>query len=242
MKGKKVRLGFIFGFILCMMLSTTVFAQKFNLTNRAGKWKEVTANPQGTDIFFLNKKEKGNIVFSLEINAKNLSSKSIRAIVIPHDIYVRVKQSRSIYDTVTKKANLADKSIVLKATDHYIRTNAATGIKRPVLVVSYSGFESGEKYRVFFNDKTVYAKSLKVAKTKKVKKGKTFTVVKSAKPESAKNMFGWVDGVIFKTSNKKIVSVENESGLLKARKKGTATITMKCYKTGKTYKCRVTVK
>ena len=227
---KKLGLLSLLMLVFCMMFSSMAFAKNYDLTKKNGKWKTIVANASGQDVIFLNKKEKGNIRVSLEVNAKDLQGKEIRALITPQKIYKKVKKSNSIYD-----------SILAKPTDHYIRTSGITMIKNPVLVLSYTGFSNGETYRVFVNDKTVYAKSLKIAESKKVKKGKFFKIVKSSKPK--KSYFGgFADGVIFTSSNKKVVSVETEAGLFKARKKGTAIITAKCFATGKTYKCRVTVK
>ena len=238
---KKLGLLSLLMLVFCMMFSSMAFAKNYDLTKKNGKWKTIVANASGQDVIFLNKKEKGNIRVSLEVNAKDLQGKEIRALITPQKIYKKVKKSNSIYDSILAQPKYANESIVLRATDHYIRTSGITMIKNPVLVLSYTGFSNGETYRVFVNDKTVYAKSLKIAESKKVKKGKFFKIVKSSKPK--KSYFGgFADGVIFTSSNKKVVSVETEAGLFKARKKGTAIITAKCFATGKTYKCRVTVK
>ena len=66
-----------------------------------------------------------------------------------------------------------------------------------------------------------------------IKKGKKFTVKYKVTPSGANK------GVKWKSSNKKIATV-SKKGVIKAKKKGTAKITVKCGKAKKTIK--VTVK
>lgn len=80
----------------------------------------------------------------------------------------------------------------------------------------------------------VKVKSISVNKTKvSLKKGKTFQIVATKKYITA------LDKVTYKSSNKKVATVSSK-GKIKAKKKGKATITVKCGK--KTKKITVTVK
>jgi len=79
-------------------------------------------------------------------------------------------------------------------------------------------------------------KSIRLSSASLTMKGeeKKTLKVKSVKPSGASKKVSW------KSSDKKIVSV-SKKGVLTAKKKGTATITTKAVKGGKTAKCKVKV-
>ena len=88
--------------------------------------------------------------------------------------------------------------------------------------------------QVTVQKKAVQLKKISVNKTKvTLKKGKTFKIVATKSPITAQ------DKVTFKTNNKKVATV-NSKGVVKAKKAGKATITVKAGK--KTKKVTITVK
>ena len=240
---KKVTGVVLLSLVVSMLISSLAFAGEHDLTKKVGTWYSNYAQaPKGQDVYYLNRnKKKGNIVFSVEVNTNNLKNKRIRAAVMPENVYKVFRGNPAVLDAIKTIPMYYRQSIDLRAEDQYYRVSRASNIENPVLVVDYDKFQPGESLRVFYNDKTVYPTSLKVPKKKKVKKGQTFTIVKSAVPADAMH-FDEVDGVYFKSSKPKVVSVDSATGILKAKKKGKATITAICYKTGKKYKCKVTVK
>ena len=72
-----------------------------------------------------------------------------------------------------------------------------------------------------------------IAKKTRLKKGKTLTLKPAVTPLTS------LQKVTYKSSNKKVATVTSK-GVIRARKKGTAVITVKSGR--KTVKCRITVK
>ncbi|MBR1691675.1 MAG: Ig-like domain-containing protein [Lachnospiraceae bacterium] len=88
-------------------------------------------------------------------------------------------------------------------------------------------------FKVTVQKKKVVLKSIKVNATKKtLKVKKKFTIVVTKNPLTAQ------DKVTFKSSNKKVATVSSK-GVVTAKKKGKATITVKAGK--KTKKVKITV-
>ena len=116
------------------------------------------------------------------------------------------------------------------------RTGKLTALKKGTAVITVTtqkGAKASCKIKV--QSGKVSTKKLKLNKTYvELKKGKSFTVKYTRTPLTAS------DKVTYKTSNKKVATVSS-SGKIKAKKKGTATITVRSA-SGKTAKLKVKVK
>ncbi len=120
-------------------------------------------------------------------------------------------------DNKDKKADSADKYTSMKKSDTGHRYILLGHVDEPVATTkAVTG--------VSLNKKSAY-----------IVKGKTLTLKVTVKPKSATNQ-----KVTWKSSNKKVATV-NDKGVIKAIKKGTATITVTTKDGKKTAKCKVTV-
>ncbi len=138
--------------------------------------------------------------------------------------------------------NATNKNVVFESSDKKIASVDANGLIKAKKVGSTTVTVTTEDGRYTAKCKVKVTKQIKVTgvklnKTfKKLKKGKTYQLKAVVKPSNAT-----IKTVTYKSSNKKVATVSS-NGLVTAKKKGTATITVKT-KDGKyTAKCKITVK
>lgn len=128
-------------------------------------------------------------------------------------------------------------SIKYKSTNDGIATVSSTGVvktKASGKVTIIAETYNGKQATCTINVKKAPTKLLLNKKTKSIKHGSAFIL-------KAKFPSGQYSSIIkFTSSNKKIATVDSK-GIVKAKKKGTATITAKTFN-GKSAKCKITVK
>ena len=156
----------------------------------------------------------------LTMYPKQTNSK-IRVTLTPGDYITKWKSSNS---SIVRISRTTEKSCVL-------RSGSKTGKVR----ISYTT-KSGISNSI---EVTVQKKAVKtqkitgVAKSKTLKKGKSFTLKPVLTPRNS------TEKITYKSSNTKVATVSTK-GVIKAKKKGTAVITVKSG--SKSVKCKVTVK
>ena len=138
--------------------------------------------------------------------------------------------------------NATNKNVVFESSDKKIASVDANGLIKAKKVGSTTVTVTTEDGRYTARCKVKVTKQIKVTgvklkkTSKKLKKGKTYQLKAVVKPSNAT-----IKTVTYKSSNKKVATVSS-NGLVTAKKKGTATITVKT-KDGKyTAKCKITVK
>lgn len=137
---------------------------------------------------------------------------------------IGVKESVRLYPVFTP-SDAADQSVTYKSSNDKVASVTQGGViraKRKGNAVITLTSANQKTYRIKVTVKQAPKKVTLVAKTKTLKKGKTFQI--RAKLPSGSAAFG----IQYRSSNKKVASVD-EKGKVKARKKGSATITVKLY-------------
>ena len=137
---------------------------------------------------------------------------------------IGVKESVRLHPVFTP-SDAADQSVTYKSSNDKVASVTQGGVirakKKGNAVITLTSANQ-KTYRIKVTVKQAPKKVTLGAKTKTLKKGKTFQI--KAKLPSGSAAFG----IQYKSSNKKVVSVDAK-GKVKARKKGSATITVKLY-------------
>ncbi len=173
----------------------------------------------------------------------NLDSEEIESIKLKTEsIVLKVGESKTI--KLTTKPSDSKENVVFKSSKKKIAvvddSGVVTGKKAGTCEITVSN-EDGSIYDKCYvtvkSSKKVAVKSVKLSKKKlSLSVGSTYTLKVKIKPNSATNK-----KVVFKSSNKKIATVD-KNGKIKAKKKGTCIITVKTKDGKKTAKCKVKVK
>lgn len=204
----------------------------------------------GAEQAYITAKSPGTAQITLSYGSRVLASCQVTVRGTQSTVSYKVGLNASSLPMQVKKSTKALKVTSLQAGDSVKewkssnskvvkvdrRTGKLTALKKGTAVITVTtqkGAKASCKIKV--QSGKVSTKKLKLNKTYvELKKGKSFTVKYTRTPLTAS------DKVTYKTSNKKVATVSS-SGKIKAKKKGTATITVRSA-SGKTAKLKVKVK